>query len=108
MVDEVDRLLDEVRLDDVDAEVHEALGVADVLDVRQRAGLEVVDADHAVPAREQLVAQMRAEEAGAAGDQTGGHCGRIPVELVESALSARLDPFLRDREPPTGQATRST
>ena len=71
MVDEVDRLLDEVRLDDVDVQELEALGVADVLDVGQRPGLEVVDADHAVAAREQLVAQVRAEEAGAAGDQAG-------------------------------------
>ena len=54
-------------------EVREALGVADVLDVRERAGLEVVDADHAVPAREQLVAQVRTQEAGAAGDQAGRH-----------------------------------
>ena len=46
---------------------------ADVLDVRQRAGLEVVDADHAVAAAQQLVAQVRAEEPGAAGDQAGGH-----------------------------------
>ncbi len=75
MVDEVDRLLDEVRLDDVHADVQEALGVADVLDVRERARLEVVDADHAVAAREQLVAQVRSEEAGTAGDQAGAHRG---------------------------------
>ena len=73
VVDEVDRLVDEVRLDDVDVHVHEALGVADVLDVRERARLEVVDADHAVAAREQLVAEVRSEESGAAGDQAGRH-----------------------------------
>ena len=50
VVDEVDRLIDEVRLDDVDVEVDERVG-ADVLDVGQRAGLEVVDADHAMAAR---------------------------------------------------------
>ena len=44
------------------------LGDADVLDVRERARLEVVDADDAVPAPQQLVAQVRAEEPGAAGD----------------------------------------
>ena len=81
VVDEVDGLVDEVRLDDVHADVHEQVGVADVLDVGQRAGLEVVHADHAVAAREQLVAQMRSEETGAAGDQAGGHgegypCGK--------------------------------
>jgi hypothetical protein len=77
VVDEVDRLLDEVRLDDVDPEVHEPVGVADVLDVRQRARLEVVDADNAVPAREQLVAEVRSQKPGAAGDQAGGHWRRI-------------------------------
>jgi hypothetical protein len=35
VVDEIDVLLDEVRLDDVHPHVHEALGVADVLDVRE-------------------------------------------------------------------------
>ena len=39
----------------------------------ERAGLEVVDADDAVAAREQVVAEVRAEEAGAAGDEGGGH-----------------------------------
>ena len=48
-------------------------GVADVLDVRERAGLEVVDADHAVPAAQQLVAEMGPQEAGAAGHEAGGH-----------------------------------
>ena len=42
----------------------------------QRAGLEVVDADDAVPAAQQLVAQVRAEEARAAGDEAGGHGAR--------------------------------
>ena len=51
-------------------QMHEVVG-ADVRDVGQRAGLEVVDADHAVPAAQQLVAQMGAEEPGAAGDQAG-------------------------------------
>ena len=41
-------------------------------------GLEVVDADHAVAAVEQLVAQVRAEEAGAAGDEASGHTDSIP------------------------------
>ena len=68
VVDEVDVLLDEVRVDDVEVEVDE-LGPADVLDVVERAGLEVVDADDAVPALEQRIAQMGTEEAGAAGDE---------------------------------------
>ena len=47
--------------------------VADVLDVLQRAGLEVVDADHPVPLAEQVLAEVGAEEAGAAGDHAGAH-----------------------------------
>ena len=46
---------------------------ADVRDVRERAGLEVVYADHAVTAGEEFVTQMRAEEPGAACDQACGH-----------------------------------
>ena len=37
--------------------------------LRLRAGEEVVDAQHVVAVREQPVAQVRAEEAGAAGDE---------------------------------------
>ena len=36
--------------------------VADVLDVLQRAGVEVVDADHPMPLGEQVIAEVRAEE----------------------------------------------
>ena len=72
VVDEVDVLGDVDVLDDVD--VAEVEGrVADVLDVLQRAGLEVVDADHPVPLAEQVLAEVGAEEAGAAGDHTGAH-----------------------------------
>jgi hypothetical protein len=42
--------------------------VADVLDVRKRTADEVVDADDAMPALEQVVAQMRAQEPGTAGN----------------------------------------
>ena len=72
VVDEVDGLVDEEGLDDVRVDVPE-LRAADVLDVRERAGLEVVDADDAIASRQQLVADMRSEEAGPAGDETGGH-----------------------------------
>ena len=41
---------------------------ADVLDVLQRRDHEVVHRDHTVPLREQELAQMAAEKAGAAGD----------------------------------------
>jgi hypothetical protein len=47
--------------------------VAAVLDVLQRAGLEVVEAEHAMSLAEQVLAEVRAEEAGAAGDYAGTH-----------------------------------
>ena len=72
MVDEIHGLVDEVRLDDVDL-LEAKLGSADVGDVRQRARFEVVGADDAMAAAQELVAQMRAQEAGATGDKTRGH-----------------------------------
>jgi len=42
--------------------------VTDVLDVRERAADEVVDADDAVAALEKVIAEMGAEEAGSSGD----------------------------------------
>ena len=59
---------------------------ADVLDVRQRAGLEVVDADHPVLAPEQLVAQMRAEEAGATGDEARSHARNLQPGSFQGIL----------------------
>ncbi len=55
------------ELDDVVVDEHE-LGHPDVLDVVERARVEVVEADNAVAAREQVFAEVRAEKAGAAGD----------------------------------------
>jgi hypothetical protein len=40
-----------------------------VLDVLERAGVEVVDADDTVPLGEQVIAEVGADEAGAAGDE---------------------------------------
>ena len=51
----------------------------------ERARLEVVDADDAVTALEQVVAEVRAEEAGAAGDDRGRHsagCYPHPLPVV--------------------------
>ena len=72
--DEVDRLVDLDVLDHVVVDEREVV-VADVLDVRERARLEVVHADHAVALLEQVLAEMRAEKAGSAGDDCGGHEG---------------------------------
>ena len=74
MVDEVDRLVHEERLDDVVVQVHE-IRRPDVLDVGEGARLEVVHADHAVTATEQFVAQVRPEESRATSDEAGGHSG---------------------------------
>jgi hypothetical protein len=84
VVDEVEGLIHVVGVDDVEVEVDEALAVADVLDVRQRPRLQVVHADDPVSAREQLVAQVRAEKAGAAGDEAGGHALSIPPRSLSS------------------------
>ena len=74
MVDEVHRLFDEERLDDVLVQERE-LGRADVLDVEEGAGLQVVDADHPVPASEELVTEVRPQETGPSCYQAGGHGG---------------------------------
>ncbi len=72
VVDEVDRLVHEVGLGDVQIEVDE-LGSADVLDVHERPGVEVVHAQHPVTLREQRVAEVRAQKSRPAGHKTGGH-----------------------------------
>ena len=57
MVDEVDGHIDPYRLGHVVVQEEERV-LAVVLDVVQRAGLEVVDTDHAVAALEERVAEM--------------------------------------------------
>jgi hypothetical protein len=47
----------------------EVLEVAQVLDVLPAAGEEVVEADDVRPLGQEALAEMRADEAGAAGDQ---------------------------------------
>ena len=49
VIDGIDRLFDEVRLGDVAVDECELID-ADVLDVLQRAGLKIVNADHAIAA----------------------------------------------------------
>ena len=72
---EVDRLLDVDPLDHVVVEEREAV-VADVLEVLERARLQVVDADHPVALRQQVLTQMGAEEPRPAGHDCGSH-GRL-------------------------------
>ena len=72
VVDEVDRLVDPDRLHDVLRQEDEVVA-AHVRDVRERPGLEVVDADDAMPFGKERVAEVRSEEAGTAGHDRGGH-----------------------------------
>ena len=71
---------------------------ADVLDVAQRTGLEVVDADDVVAAAQQLVAQMRPQEPRATGDKAGGHRWTLangeprPIEQRVCALALARGP----------------
>jgi hypothetical protein len=91
VVDEVHRLVDEVRLDDVDVEQPE-LRLAQVRDVLEVAGLKVVDGDDAVPAGQQRVTEVGAEEAGSAGHEGGGHAARQASRRHASGRSARKSP----------------
>ena len=110
MEDEIDRLIDLVMSRDVEhveAEVRPALQVLDVL---ERPGVQVVDADHAVAAGKQEVAQMRTKEAGAAGHKRSRHASglRFGVGLTgEQVVSVRdeLRPvLLPPRLPEPGSA----
>ena len=53
-----------------------------MLDVLLAPGEEIVDADDVVPVGQQAIAQVRAEKAGAAGDEDGFS---YPVMLFQAA-----------------------
>ena len=55
MIDEVDVVVEEQRVGQVLVQERE-LGIADVLDVLERAGIEVVEADHPVALGQQVIA----------------------------------------------------
>ena len=75
MVDEVERLVHADLVADV--VVHEPeLVVAEMLDVRERPGLEVVETENAMALLEKHLAEVGAEEAGATGDEGRWHRGR--------------------------------
>ena len=102
VVDEVDRLRDLDVLRQVVRQEDERVA-AEMLDVGERARLEVVDADHPVAPAEQRLAEVGAEEAGAAGHHRGWHrrkciraSGRLPraytirTPTVPGAPAARI------------------
>jgi hypothetical protein len=70
--DEVDRLVDLDVLHHVRVDEGEAV-VAHVLQVLEGGCLEIVETDDAVPVREQVLAEVRAEESGSAGDHRRWH-----------------------------------
>src|SRR2546430_14555290 len=78
VVDEIDGPVDLDRVDDVVIEEDEIV-VAQMLQIFERAGLEVVHADDAEALLEQVLAEMRAEEPGPAGDDRHGH-GRDVIQ----------------------------
>lgn len=65
VIDKIDRLVDEVGTNDVAVDVEE-LGATDVLDVCQRPSLQIVNADYAVAAKQEFVAEVGPEKAGTA------------------------------------------
>ncbi len=95
MEDVVDALLEEEGLGDVVVDEEEVVAVSQVLDVLQRARVEVVDADDAVALRQEVVAKMRPKEAGPAGNDRGGHAIHpgVPVELHNSPFDLDSAPF---------------
>src|SRR4051794_10616801 len=91
MEHEVDLLVDEERLRHVLLQEHE-IRVAEMLDVGQRPGVEIVDTDHPVTLRQQRIAQMRPQKAAATGHKAGGHTqGRIAGGYPRAALRTFLE-----------------
>jgi hypothetical protein len=74
VVDGVHRLVDLQVLDHVVVDEQESV-VAQVLEVLERARLEVVHADDAVPLPKEVLTEMGAEKPGSPGDDSGRHEG---------------------------------
>jgi hypothetical protein len=72
VVDEVDRLVDLIVVGDVEQFKAQVVPVLEVPDAVERAGLQVCHADHPLPARQQVVAEAGAKEAGTACDERRG------------------------------------
>ena len=72
MEDHVDRLVHVYLLNHV-VVAEDEIVVTQVLEVLERARLEVVDADDAKPLAEQVFAEVGTEESGSAGDDGSGH-----------------------------------
>ena len=86
VVDEIDLAVDLDRLRQVLVQEGEPV-VADVLDVLQRTGVQVVDADHAVALGQQPIAEMGAQEPRSPGDHAGAH---LNPSIVPQALGGHV------------------
>ena len=75
--DEVDALIDEEGRGDVVVDEEELVAVVQMFDVLQRPRVEVVDADDAVALLQEVVAEMRPEEAGPAGNDRSAHHAHV-------------------------------
>src|SRR5205807_9524356 len=85
--DDIDWLVDLKVLDHVVIQKDEAV-VAEVLEVLERARLQIVHADDAGALREQVFAEMGAEKTGAARDDGSGHHGIVSAVLAGSGRVA--------------------
>ena len=92
--DEVDALLDEEGLGDVVVDEEELVAVVQMFDVLQRPRVEVVDADDAVALRQEVVAEMRPEEARPAGDDRSSHAldGTAETRVAQPPVRTVLEP----------------
>src|SRR5438552_19025072 len=68
----MDRDIEEDEFRDILLDELEIWIAAEVGNVVHAAGDEIIDADHLVTTREEKIGQVRAEEAGGAGDDGGG------------------------------------
>src|SRR5215469_2619673 len=72
---------------------------AQVLDVRRAPGEEIVHGDDRVAFRQQRVAQVRAEEPGATGDQRARSHGKDFFLAVEGTVAGTMGSGLADGRP---------
>jgi hypothetical protein len=65
--------------------------VQQVHDVAPRRGVEIIDAEHVLALGQQPLAQVRAEEAGAAGDQDAfAHRAILPAAAISFAIIRQM------------------
>src|SRR5881275_3092858 len=88
MEDVVERPFDVDVGGDVELDEAEAVAAEEMRDVLRAAGDEVVDADDFVAAGEEEIAEVRAEEARAAGDQRTTHLHALPHPDIGGAADA--------------------